>query len=260
MRKDKEKMQSTFPEVIEKTAKKNKKAVNCLFGKRRKGTILILLGVLLIMGSLSLTLYNLWDNNRAGEASDRVLKAMDEEIGAITPTELPAAPYEEPDQTEPFEDPVQYVPVEESSQDTGAMHTISIDTNEYIGTLEIPSLGLRLPVMAAWDYKRLKTSPCLYSGSYLDNNMVICGHNYRKHFSPIKWIDIGADVYFVTVDKVVYHYTVSNRETVQPTSVREMVENMQITDETGTFDRWDLTLFTCNPGGRTRCAVRCIRS
>ena len=203
--------------------------------RKRKGGILIILGILLIMGSLSLTTYNVWDNERAGRASDQVLQSIDEEIGAINP-----------------EDP-------SVAMDQDSMHTINIDGYDYIGTIEIPSLEIRLPVMAAWDYKRLKVTPCLYSGSYLDDDMVICGHNYRKHFSPIKWVDIGAEVYFITVDQVVYQYKVSNRTTVQPTSIPEMVDNLTRAPDSDKAEDWDLTLFTCNPGGTTRCAVRCIR-
>ena len=88
---------------------------------------------------------------------------------------------------------------------------------------------------------------------------MICAHNYASHFSPIKWIGIGTDVYFITVDQVVYHYTVSNRETVQPTAIEEMIRNQNNAGEDGVNSQWDLTLFTCNTGGQTRCAVRCDR-
>ena len=225
----------TLPEEADNIRAEGKKIGADHPTRKRKGGILIFLGILLILGSISLTTYNLWDNERAGRASDQVLQSIDTEIGAINPEEPSVA----------------------MDQDT--MHTINIDGYDYIGTIEIPSLEIRLPVMAAWDYTRLKISPCLYSGSYLEDNMVICGHNYRKHFSPIKWIDIGEEVNFITVDKVVYQYKVSNRITVQPTSIPQMVENLEHTLEADDPEDWDLTLFTCNPGGQTRCAVRCIR-
>ncbi len=130
------------------------------------------------------------------------------------------------------------------------MPTVEIDGYLYIGVLEIPKSDLTLPVMYEWDYDRLKISPCRFSGSYFTNDLVICAHNYARHFSPIKWLDIGEDVYFSTVDGNVYHYTVSNRETVQPTDVKQMIDRGE--------ENWDLTLFTCNTGGQTRCAVRCM--
>jgi len=57
------------------------------------------------------------------------------------------------------------------------------------------------------------------------------------------------------VDGAVYRYVVTNRETVRPTDVEYMVNNAAPQAEP-----WDLTLFTCNTGGQTRCAVRCIRA
>ena len=69
----------------------------------------------------------------------------------------------------------------------------------------------------------------------------------------------GADVYLITVDCRVYHYQVTNRETLQPGAVENMIENTNNTTDGTVTNEWDLTLFTCNTGGQTRCAVRCAR-
>lgn len=191
--------------------------------KNRNGLRLITIGLLLIAAAFILVLYNIWDANRAKKASDQIVKNLEDGI----PDNQQDFPYD------------------------GEMPTIEIDGYSYIGILDIPDLDLHLPVMADWDYKRLKISPCRYSGSYFMDDMVICAHNYAKHFSPIKWIDIGSEVYFTNVNGQVYHYQVSNRETIQPTAVEDMIDN--------TKEDWDLTLFTCNTNGRTRCAVRCIK-
>ena len=50
-----------------------------------------------------------------------------------------------------------------------------------------------------------------------------------------------------------WDYTVSKVETLQPTQIEEMVGKAD-------GDDWDLTLFTCTPGGQLRIAVRCIRA
>ena len=86
---------------------------------------------------------------------------------------------------------------------------------------------------------------------------MICAHNYARHFSPVKWIDLGSDVYLTTVDGVMYSYKVSNIETVQPMAVDQMIKNSH--NDKNVSNDWDMTLFTCNTGGQTRCAVRCIR-
>ena len=45
-----------------------------------------------------------------------------------------------------------------------------------------------------------------------------------------------------------FRYAVSSFETIGPNDVEGMI----------TGD-WDLTLFTCNTSGQTRCAIRCLR-
>lgn len=222
---------------------------------RRFGTLLTAIGLLLMAGGLGLVIYNMWDNNRAGDASDAILKQIEEAQADMGVSNAPAPP------SRSDKDVDDRVTDKDAWRYGQTMPVTLVDGFQYIGILEIPSLGIRLPVMDTWDYDRLRISPCLYSGSYYTDDMVICGHNYQRHFSPIKGVDIDADVYFITADKVIYHYTVSNRETVQPTSVEQMIRNMNNGDpEDGDMEDWDLTLFTCNTGGQTRCAVRCIRA
>ena len=201
---------------------------------RKIGNTLILLGLLLLLGAGGLTAYNIWDGIRAERASQHIIQEMD--IGQDLVEALDREPDDDPE-----------------------MPVIEVEGYYYIGILEIPSLQLTLPFMDRWDYTRLKISPCVYSGSYKTDDLVICAHNYARHFSPVKRIDIGADVYLITVDCRVYHYQVTNRETLQPGAVENMIENTNNTTDGTVTNEWDLTLFTCNTGGQTRCAVRCAR-
>ena len=82
---------------------------------------------------------------------------------------------------------------------------------------------------------------------------MLCGHNYAKHFSPIKWLAISSSVYFTDADGLRWSYEVESVETLHPTQIEEM------TTATET-DNWDLTLFTCTSGGNARYAVRCVRT
>ena len=134
------------------------------------------------------------------------------------------------------------------------MTVTDIDGWGYIGYLSIPSIGLDLPVMSEWSYAGLKIAPGRYSGSTYADNMVVCAHNYAKHFSPIKWLAEGAQVYFTDMDGMRWSYEVSYVENLQPTQIEKM------TEKTEDSDNWDLTLFTCTTGGRARCAVRCVRT
>ena len=192
----------------------------------------------MLLGAVGLAAYNLWDANRAKEAAEQISEQIIEKIDENVKSEETAAPA-------PYMDPNTPMPVEE------------IDGYEYIGILEIPSEELSLPVMAEWDYDRLKISPCRFVGSYYADDLVICAHNYDRHLGRLLSIDIGVDVYFTNVEGLTIHYIVTNRETVEPTAVEQMIENTG-NSETSLLD-WDLTLFTCNLGGQTRCAVRCSR-
>ena len=192
----------------------------------------------MLLGAVGLVAYNFWDANRAKEAAEQISEQLIEKIDENVKSEETAAPA-------PYMDPNTPMPVE------------LIDGYEYIGILEIPSEELSLPVMAEWDYDRLKISPCRFIGSYYADDLVICAHNYDQHLGRLLSIDIGVDVYFTNVEGLTIHYIVTNRETVEPTAVEQMIENTG-NSETSLLD-WDLTLFTCNLGGQTRCAVRCSR-
>ena len=205
--------------------------------KNTKGNLLITLGILLIVAAAGLAGYNLWDAGRAQKAAEEITGQLISDIESKVEDGKTAAPYVDPNTPMPVE---------------------MIDGYEYIGVLEIPSEGLSLPVMNEWDYTRLKISPCRFTGSYYSDDLVICAHNYMRHLGPLLQIGIGEDIYFTSVDGLTIHYIVTNRETVEPTAVEQMIEN---TSNSGTsLLDWDLTLFTCNLGGQTRCAVRCSRA
>ena len=179
----------------------------------------MMIGLLLIAAAFFLTLYNVWDGNRADQAAQKVVASLEKQIGEGLPMES-----------------------------YRAMPAVELDGNLYIGTLEVPALDLTLPVMAKWDYNKLKISPCCYYGSYYEDNLVIAGHNYARHFSPLKWLPEGSEINFTDVLGNTYHYTIGWVETLSPDATEQMI----------TGD-WDLTLFTCTTGGGARCTIRCIR-
>ena len=126
------------------------------------------------------------------------------------------------------------------------MPTKEIDGQTYIGMVEIPSLELSLPVISEWTYPRLKKAPCRYVGSIYSKDMVICGHNYDRHFGRLKELAVGDEIRFTDMDGNVFFYSVCGTEQLGGYAVEEMLAG-----------EWDLTLFTCTKGGRTRVTVRC---
>lgn len=192
----------------------------------RRPALWFVFGVLCIAACLALTGYNLQMSKQAQQTAQHALQEM-----------VASCAQKKPVRTDP--------------QKTPEMQTEIIDGRAYIGAIEIPALKLSLPVLADWSYDLLKIAPCRYAGSCYENNLVLCAHNYRSHFNALRWIDMGEDVYFTTVNGEVFHYITVNRETLQPGEVARMRE---------TDGCWDLTLFTCYIGGYSRCTVRCERA
>lgn len=192
----------------------------------KKGTILISFGLLLIVLALSLTVYNIWDEKRAGQEASEVLEKLTEEI-------------DEPTEEAEAEMLYQMYPDME-------MPAIQIDGKRYLGILEIPALDLRLPIMESWSYPNLKISPCRYEGSVYSEDLIIAGHDYRSHFGLLKKLQQGDQMAFTDVDGNQFVYEVAGKEVLAGTDVEEMKSG-----------DWDMTLFTCTYSGRTRMTIRC---
>ena len=130
-----------------------------------------------------------------------------------------------------------------------AMPVVVVDGVAYIGILEIPALELTLPVTGEWSYDRLKIALSRYAGSAYLDNLVIMGHNYPAFFKNLGDLRPGDEICFTDADGNVFSYTVADLEQLRAVQVEDMI----------TGD-WDLTLFTCTPGGQLRIAVRCLRA
>lgn len=200
---------------------------------KRKGSVLIFTGLLLIAAALFITAFNLREEAAARTASVRAADRLEALIPAHTPrpAAVPGAVLPENVPETDMEMPVK-----------------TVDGVDYIGVIAVPSLSLELPVASEWSYERLKILPCRYSGSVYSGDMVLCAHNYSSHFGQIKTLKPGDAVVFTDVDGNVYNYEVAELETLQPAAVDEMKSG-----------EWDLTLFTCTIGGQTRVTVRCDR-
>lgn len=202
------------------------------------------IGTLCLLAAFCLIFYNLWCDVQAGDAANSILQQMNrlpntpEQNSPVT--ELPAV--QSPFAANPSEEEIpDYILNPEMD-----MPTQEINGQNCIGTLEIESLGLSLPILSEWSYPRLRIAPCRYAGSIYQHNMVIAGHNYTSHFGQLKNLSQGATITFTDMDGNVFYYQVSEIETLPPYATQEM-----------TSGAWDLTLFTCTVGGQSRITVRC---
>ena len=201
--------------------------------KNKRGTGLIITGFVLILAAAGLFGYNVIEERKAENSSVKAVGVLEQQIVIKEYPEIfeNAAEAEIPD----------YILNPEM-----AMPETEIEGIKYIGTLEIPKIGLKLPVISEWSYPNLKNAPCRYFGSAYLDNIVIAAHNYKSHFREIENLSSGDEIIFTDTDGNVFVYSVGAKEVLPPTAIEEM-----------TSGEWDLTLFTCNPAGTFRVAVRC---
>ena len=193
-------------------------------------------GLLLIAAALLLTVYNLWDEHRAGTAVTQVMEQLQKQTPDSMLVQTPSSP------AGPGESEIPDYILNPDME----MPTMDIDGNRYVGTLDIPALNLSLPVMSEWSYPKLKIAPCRYVGTAYQGNFVIAAHNYRTHFGSLGNLSAGDRVTFTDVDGNIFSYDVVEVQILNPAAIEEMVS-----------DDWDLSLFTCTLGGKTRLTVRC---
>lgn len=137
-----------------------------------------------------------------------------------------------------------------STQDDSS-NEITIDVNgyDYIGFIEIPKIEIKLPVLSEWDYERLKIAPCRQFGSISTDDIVIAAHNYKKHFGNLSSLSIGDEIILIDTSKNTHTYSVTRIEVLKPTDV-EKVQN----------SGYDLVLYTCTYGGKTRVTLFCNKN
>lgn len=199
----------------------------------KKGIAILTAGAVLILSALLLLIHNRREDAHAGQEAESLLVSVEAAItenAGVSP--LPA---DTPEDTAPALDP--------------NMPVVTIDGYEYVGQLEIPALELKLPVMAEWDYERLMVSPCRQFGSTRTDDLVIAAHNFWNHFGRLRELDEGDAVSVTDMEGIVNDYLVARTEKLEPDEV-DTVQN----------SGFDLVLYTCTPGGRTRVAVFCDRA
>lgn len=198
------------------------------------GICCIILGVCCLISSLGLIAYNRWEEEKAQDASKNILQDVQENMPEITRQE---STLEESKQDESEEISVD-IPKE--------ILATQVDGYDCIGVLSIPVLELELPVLTDWSYAKLKIAPCHYFGSYYEKDFVIAAHNYQSHFGRLSELQPKDLILFTDISGTVHCYEVVLLETLPANATEEMITS-----------GFDLSLYTCTPGGASRVTVRC---
>ncbi len=184
------------------------------------GVICVFLGILCILSAIGFVAYNRWEDMNAKDVAQDFL----EDVQSIINEEQSEQPL---------------------LNDT-EMATVEVDGYDCIGILSVPVLDLELPVLTDWSYAKLKKAPCHYYGSYYEKDFVIAAHNYKSHFGRLSKLQAGDIVVFTDVSGTVHYYEVVILETLPKNATKEMITS-----------GFDLSLYTCTPGGSNRVTVRC---
>ena len=195
------------------------------------GVSCILLGLVCLLAAIGMVMYNSYEENAGTQSSQVLLQDVQTRIEEVTATQP---------QTPVVEEETFHIPT------VPQMPTVSVDGGDCIGILSIPVLELELPVLTDWDYKKLKKAPCLYYGTYYEPNFVIAAHNYQSHFGRLSELQSGDLVIFTDVTGTTHCYEVALLETLPKEATMEMITS-----------GFDLSLYTCTPGGSNRVTVRC---
>lgn len=198
------------------------------------GVLCMIMGALLILSAAALVLYNHQEDTLAGESAQEILPSLVEaiqenaKIAENADTEIkPPQPTLDPD---------------------WEMTEAVINGYSYIGYLSIPVLDLELPVMSEWSYPKLRIAPCRQFGTTRGSDLVIAGHNYQNHFGTLNKLTDRDVIFFTDMNGEITCYRVTVVDVIPPDSTEE-VENSP----------YDLILYTCTYGGKTRVMVGAVR-
>ena len=214
-----------------------------LFDGKLKGIVMILVACCLIGYGFFRFGFNLQDAKHAAVAAEDTLQTIE----ATMPREvIPAKQFtaelltleEVPEEIEDIPYYVVNPQIEMPEQEINGIG--------YIAALEIPNLQVELPVASQWRESTARVAPCRYMGSAYTKDLIICAHNYKSHFGNLSQLAVGDMIILTDMEGNRFEYLVEDVEVMPGTAIEQMEQG-----------DWDLTLFTCTLGGRSRFAVRC---
>ena len=185
---------------------------------RNKGLLFILIGCILLLIAGGWYVYNIVEDKNAGKMAVEILSKFNDAQN-------------------------------NSEKDNDNAPVITVDGDAFCGKIIIDKLNVELPVYDEWNYTRLKSAPCRYTGTIATNDIIIAAHNYKSHFGNLKQLQIGDKITFLDAHGTTHTYTVCELVTLDGTAVSDMHSG-----------GWDFTLFTCTKGGEQRVTVRCQRA
>lgn len=190
--------------------------------KKHKFPLLMVLGICLILISVSLLLFFQIRLHLGAQHSQRILLQMNEIL---------------PERTQGV--PGVYL--------NSAMPVLEIDSIDYVAMVEIPSFGITLPVADQWDSDKLYRSPARFFGSVYESTLIIGGVDDSRQFGFCDKIEHGATITVTDMTGTQYTYAVLEIDRAKHAETQWLMSS-----------DFDLTLFCHDVYSMEYIAVRCV--
>lgn len=185
-----------------------------------RGSVLMIIGAVLIIAALSFVVYNRISDSGASKECQEALEQLMDTVPEVRENALG-----------------NFHTVD------GNMPTAEISGKDYCGVLEIPALDVKLPILA----KGGDGLPGRYTGSAYTKDLILFGKNSTSLFGRIDLLKAGAEIKFMDVDGNLFTYRALDMEILRKSDEDALYKG-----------EWDLTIFTANWSGNKLKTIRCI--
>lgn len=211
---------------------------------KKISSIIIAAGILCLAAAAAIAFFNQYTANKAGETSESLLEIIENgEAGIVSFTDTDEAPQTADTQGEEAGDNIS----DGLSNSFVSDSAYSVGEWMICGTLEIPVIGLKLPVMAEYSEALLRLAPCRYTDNGVPSDkLVIAGHNFNEHFGYLGNLVNGDSVFFTDAE--------GKRRETKVVYIGQVESNDFAAVSEGD---WELAMFTCNFSGEKRVLVCC---
>jgi sortase (surface protein transpeptidase) len=155
--------------------------------KKRKIPILLILGIVLILSSLTMVIVLQLQAQQGVAKSQKVMAKMEE----LLPERSRGTP---------------------GLYSNTQMPVLNIEGTDYVSMLQVPGFDVALPVADHWNPDRLAEGPARFCGSAYDHTLVIGGTDYEKQLAFCGRIENGAVITLTDMTGAEFFYTVAKVE------------------------------------------------
>lgn len=135
------------------------------------------------------------------------------------------------------------------SYTSSQMPILQIDGQDFVGLIQAPDYGCKLPVYDRWDTGKLQDYPCRFTGSVYDSSLIIGGSGQTGQFDFFSRLDIGERITVTDMLGAEFCYRVARVDRADHAEAERLIN-----------EEFDLTLFARSPYALEYMIVRCTLS